>query len=97
MLESLLVALIVVAAALYALWALTPASVRNGFALRIAHRWEARRHQDCAGAWPNRCNALRTSRQGAAATAVPANAARRAPRNIPSRTDTHVPSMQPIP
>jgi hypothetical protein len=35
MLESLLIALIVVAAALYAAWALTPASVRNGFVLRL--------------------------------------------------------------
>ena len=35
MLESLFVALIVVAAALYAAWALTPVSVRNGLVLRL--------------------------------------------------------------
>jgi Tfp pilus assembly protein PilN len=35
MLESLLIALIVAAAALYAAWALTPASVRNGFLRRL--------------------------------------------------------------
>jgi hypothetical protein len=35
MLESLLIALIVIAAALYAAWALTPASVRNGGVLRL--------------------------------------------------------------
>ena len=35
MLESLLIALIVIVAALYAAWALTPASLRNGFALRL--------------------------------------------------------------
>jgi len=35
MLESLLIALIVVAAALYVAWALTPASVRNGWVLRL--------------------------------------------------------------
>jgi len=35
MLESLLIALIVIAAALYAAWALTPASVRNGAVLRL--------------------------------------------------------------
>ena len=35
MLESLLIALIVIAAALYASWALTPASVRKGCVLRV--------------------------------------------------------------
>lgn len=36
MLESILIALIVTAAALYAVWALTPASVRSAFVLRLA-------------------------------------------------------------
>jgi hypothetical protein len=35
LLESLLIALIVTAAALYAAWALTPGSVRSGFVLRL--------------------------------------------------------------
>ena len=38
MLESILVGLIVVAATVYAAWALTPAVSRNRFALRLAHR-----------------------------------------------------------
>jgi len=37
MLESMLVGLIVVVAAGYAVWALTPAVPRNRFALRLAH------------------------------------------------------------
>ena len=37
MLESILVGLIVVAATVYAAWALTPAVSRNRFALRLAH------------------------------------------------------------
>ena len=37
MLESILVGLIVVAAAAYAAWALTPALSRNRFAARLAH------------------------------------------------------------
>ena len=37
MLESILVGLIVVAATVYAAWALTPAVSRNCFALRLAH------------------------------------------------------------
>ena len=37
MLESILVGLIVVAAAAYAAWALTPAVSRNRLALRLAH------------------------------------------------------------
>jgi hypothetical protein len=37
-LESILVGLIVVAATVYAAWALTPAVSRNRFALRLAHR-----------------------------------------------------------
>jgi hypothetical protein len=37
MIESMLVGLIVVAATLYAVWALTPAAARNRLALRIAH------------------------------------------------------------
>jgi hypothetical protein len=38
MLESVFVGLIVVAAAGYAVWALTPAVSRNRLALRLAHR-----------------------------------------------------------
>ncbi len=37
MFESILVGLIVVAATVYAAWALTPAVSRNRFALRLAH------------------------------------------------------------
>jgi hypothetical protein len=37
MLESAFVGLIVVAAAVYAVWALTPALSRNRFAARLAH------------------------------------------------------------
>jgi hypothetical protein len=37
MLESIVVGLVVVAAAVYAAWALTPAVSRNRFALRLAH------------------------------------------------------------
>lgn len=37
MLESILVGLIVVAATLYAAWALTPTLSRNRFAARLAH------------------------------------------------------------
>ena len=49
MLESLLIALIVAAAALYALWALTPASVRNGFALRMAQSLGGPEHPGMRG------------------------------------------------
>ena len=38
MLESILVGLIVVAATLYAAWAVTPAVSRNRLAARLAHR-----------------------------------------------------------
>jgi hypothetical protein len=38
MLESILVGLIVVAATAYAVWALTPAVLRNRLAARLAHR-----------------------------------------------------------
>jgi hypothetical protein len=49
MLESLLIALIVAAAALYAVWALTPASVRNGFVLRVARSLGGPEHPGMRG------------------------------------------------
>ena len=45
MLESAFVGLIVVAAAVYAVWALTPALSRNRFAARLAHGLGVRRGQ----------------------------------------------------
>lgn len=50
MLESMLVGLIVIAATVYAAWALTPAATRNRLALRAAAALE-RQQAGGAGAW----------------------------------------------
>ncbi|MDH4105105.1 MAG: hypothetical protein OEW50_01470 [Gammaproteobacteria bacterium] len=50
MLESLLIALIVATATVYAVWALTPATTRNRLALRVAAALD-KRATGGAGSW----------------------------------------------
>jgi hypothetical protein len=77
MLESLLIALIVFAAALYAVWALTPASVRGGFVLRLA---QALGGAECPGMRGRLAAALQRLARSSGGSCSDCSAAKLSPR-----------------